>query len=233
MSKYSALFSREAYNMLGSASKSKRLNKINKNISHTGFRATEESNRDILHLVNDKTGETHISVRGTDAGAKGKTKQDVLTDLKFALGKETHDKHFKKKINRINNLVKKTPKGDITLSGHSLGGGIANEAMKSKKNIRERVSHSDTYNSAFSPFTKKASKNVQKQLKDKVIHHRNKSDLVSASSAINNTVGKVKEYETKEVKKIKKIPSHLSGVFDSLDQLKAHSIDQFINEDDK
>ena len=125
--------------MVKSGNKTKWVNGINKTIEHTGFKVDDKkSNRDILYLTNDKTGEHHIAVRGTDASSRGlKKAQDVMTDLKFALGKETHDKHFKNKINRINNLVKQAPEdAKISMSGHSLGGGVATKALKSKKNVR-------------------------------------------------------------------------------------------------
>jgi hypothetical protein len=62
-----------------------------------------------------------------------------------------------------------------------------------------------------------------------VVHHRNVYDAVSASSAVNNSVGTIKEYQgTAENKHIKYIPKPLEHVFNSLDQLRHHSIDQFI-----
>jgi hypothetical protein len=231
---HSALFAKASYDMVKSGNKTKRIDGINKTIAHTGFTADSNlSNRDILYLKNNKTGEHHIAVRGTDASSRGlKKTQDIMTDLKFAMGKESHDKHFKKKINRINNLVKQTPEdAKITMSGHSLGGGVVTEALKSKKNIREKVSHTDTYNAAFSPFTKKASKAVQKSLKDDVVHHRTKYDAVSASSAVNNSVGTVVEHETKENKHIKHVPKVLEHAIESVQQLKHHTIDNFIDEE--
>lgn len=236
MSEHSALFSQQAYKMLGGTNnKEQRLKAINDNIKHTGFKATSKSNRDMLHLVNETTGEHHISVRGTDASFKrAKTKQDIMTDLKFAFGKEKHDKHFKKKINRIDNLIKQIPTGKkVSLSGHSLGGGVVTEAVKTKRNIRGRVDNTTTYNSAFSPFTKGASKQTTKDLKNKLTHHRNKYDLVSASSLVNNTVGTVIQHEPKDnetINKIKIVPEHLKNIFNSVEQLKHHSIDQFIND---
>jgi len=230
MSKYAARFSKEAYNLVKSGDKHKRWDLIDKNIEDTGFKVDRsKTNRDILYLVNETTGEHHIAVRGTDTSGK-KTKQDILTDLTFALGAEKHNKHFNKKVNRINNLVKQSDSKDITMSGHSLGGGITNEAIKSKKHVRDKVTHLDTYNAAFSPFTKQASKATEKKLKSKVIHHRTAGDLVSKASMINNTTGTIQEHETKEIKKLPKfVPEHLKNAFNTIDQLKAHSIDQFID----
>ena len=232
MSKYAARFSKEAYNLVKSGDKHKRWDLIDKNIEDTGFKVDRsKTNRDILYLVNETTGEHHIAVRGTDGNSKGlKNKQDILTDLTFALGAEKHNKHFNKKVNRINKLVKQSDSKDITMSGHSLGGGITNEAIKSKKHVRDKVKHVDTYNAAFSPFTKNASKATEKKLKSKVIHHRNKFDGVSASSLVNNTTGTIKEYDTKDIKKLPKfVPEHLKNAFNTIDQLKAHSVDQFID----
>ena len=99
---HSALFAKASYDMVKSGNKTKRIDGINKTIAHTGFTADSNlSNRDILYLKNNKTGEHHIAVRGTDASSRGlKKTQDIMTDLKFAMGKESHDKHFKKKINK-------------------------------------------------------------------------------------------------------------------------------------
>jgi hypothetical protein len=229
MSQHSALFSQQAYEMVKSGNKADRLNKINKTIGHTGFEATDKSNRDMLHLVNKTTGEHHISVRGTDASSGLKTKEDIKTDALFGLGMS--DKHFKKKINRIDKLVKGIPhEAKITASGHSLGGGIITGAMKTKRNIRRRITDVNTYNPAVASLTPKASKVVEKELKNKITHHRNKNDFVSASILPNNLVGTVKEHEPKKLKKPKSIPKKMKHLFDSLDQLKHHSIDQFIDQ---
>ena len=135
MSKYGPRFSKEAYNMLGSASKSKRVEQINKNISDTGYKVDEgKSNRDILYLINKDTKEVYIVSRGTDATGTKKMKTDLRQDLNFALGREAHDKATKKNVNRINNLVKQTPEEyKIYMAGHSLGNVSMMEALKKKK----------------------------------------------------------------------------------------------------
>ena len=135
MSKYGPRFSKEAYNMLGSASKSKRVEQINKNISDTGYKVDEgKSNRDILYLINKDTKEVYIVSRGTDATGTKKMKTDLRQDLNFALGREAHDKATKKNVNRINNLVKQTPEEyKIYMAGHSLGAVSLMHALKKKK----------------------------------------------------------------------------------------------------
>jgi hypothetical protein len=226
-----ARFSKASYEMVKSGDKNKRVNNINKSISDTGFEVVPHlSNRDILYLKNDKTKEHHIAVRGTDASSRGlKKTQDVLTDVKFAMGQEAHDKHFNKKVNRINNLVKEVPSDyKLSLSGHSLGGGVVSEALKKKQNVKNRVDEARTFNSAFSPFSSDPSKATQKKLKDKVIHHRTRHDVVSASSMNHNKLGTVVEQESKDMKHIKYIPKPLQHAFESVDQLRHHTIDQFI-----
>jgi len=229
MSEHSALFAEQAYEMVKSGNKEKRINQINKNISHTGFKADENlSNRDILYLKNDDTKEVHIAHRGTDTTGTTKTKTDIRQDLNFALGKEAHDKATQKNVNRTNNLVKATPEGyKITMSSHSLGNVPMMESLKKKKHVRNRVSEAKSFNGAMSPFTdNKVSKAVEKDLKKKVTHHRVKEDLVSANNQ--NSIGKVVHHEQKDdKKKHKKIPKHLSNVFKSLDQLKAHGLHNF------
>tara|TARA_R100000951_G_scaffold115524_1_gene123881 strand:+ start:2857 stop:3567 length:711 start_codon:yes stop_codon:yes gene_type:complete len=228
MTDLSALFSQQAYVMDEQKSKDERINKINETIKDTGFKAnSEKSNRDMLYLQNDK-GQTHIAVKGTS------NKQDVGTDLFLALGAEKHNKHFKKKTNRINNLVKKTivddPTQEIFLSGHSLGGSVVNDAMKNKKSVRENVT-ANTFNAGASPFVKKASKKVEKELKDgRLTNHRITTDAVSASSAVNPLAGNTKTYKPKQNKHIKKVPKFLNHVFDTVEQLRVHSIDNFVKD---
>jgi len=103
------------------------------------------------------------------------------------------------------------------------------ESLKKKKEVRRRVSEAHSYNGAMSPFTNnKVSKAVEKDLKAKVTHHRTKEDLVSINH--NNSIGKIETHEIKDLKKIKKVPEPLNKVFSSLQQLKAHSIDNFVDE---
>jgi hypothetical protein len=65
MSDYSARFSKEAYKMVKSGDKGKRIDNINNSIADTGFKVDRtKSNRDILYLSNDNTNEHHIAVRG-------------------------------------------------------------------------------------------------------------------------------------------------------------------------
>jgi hypothetical protein len=234
MSDIAARLANETYNMLGNKSKQERIDKINENIADTGYRAIpSKSNRDIVYFQNDDTKTVTISHRGTDVTGK-KTKQDVGADLMFALGAEKHSKEFKKRRDTTSKLVKDIPDDyKLNMSGHSYGYGSMVDTIKNKKNVRDKLIKSgglaEGFNGASSPFTKKASKTRQKELQDSVIHHRIDDDLVSKASILNNDVGVVKTYKQKSNKKIyKSIPSHLKKVFNSLDQLNAHSLNNFI-----
>lgn len=229
MSEYSSRFAKEAYNMVKSGNKNDRIEKINSNIADTGFKADAGlSNRDILYLKNDDTKEVHLAHRGTDTSGK-MTKTDIRQDIAFAFGQSAHDKATKKNVSRTKKLIKNT--GDdyeITMSAHSLGNVAPTEALKSSAQVRKRVKQFDSFNGAHSPFTNKApSKAVRKDLKDKIINHRIQGDIVSVSSHA-NSVGKVVEHEAKELKHIKSIPKFLKPVISTVQQLKTHSIDQFI-----
>jgi hypothetical protein len=219
------IFSQEAYNMLGSKSKEKRMSKINDNISKYGYKVVPEaSNRDILTVDNGTN--RYIAHRGTAANDKHKAKDDIMADLTFAVGKEKHDKSFKKRRKFTDNIVKGTdPSKKIILTGHSLAGGTSAFAME-KKSIRDRVSEAHTYNPAISPFTKKPGKKVVKELNEKVTHHRVQGDVVSASATPN--YGKVKTYKANTMKKLKKIPKHLAKAVSSLDVLNNHALENFI-----
>jgi hypothetical protein len=220
------IFSEQAYNMLGSKSKDKRMNKINENISSYGYKVVPEaSNRDILTVDNGTN--RFIAHRGTAANDKHKAKSDIMADLTFALGKEHHDKTFKQRRKFTDKIVKATqPDKKIILTGHSLGGGTSAFSME-KKSIRDRVDQAHTYNPAISPFTKSPGKKVIKELNEKVTHHRVQGDVVSASATPN--YGKVKTYQASSMKKLqKKIPNHLANAISSLDVLNNHSLDNFI-----
>jgi hypothetical protein len=230
MSDIAARLANETYNMLGNKSKEDRIKQINQNIADTGYIAIpSKSNRDILYLQNDADKIIHVAHRGTDLSGK-KTAVDVGADLMFALGQEKHSKAFKKRRDTTSKLVKDIPDDyKLNMSGHSYGHGSMIDTIKNKKNVRDKLIKSgglaEGFNGASSPFTKKASKKLKKELENNVIHHRIDDDLVSKASILNNDVGQVRTYKQKSNKKIyKSIPSHLKHVFNSLNQLNAHSL---------
>lgn len=224
MDHHSSLFASETYNILGSGKKQDKIDKINKNIAHTGYVVDKDkSNRSIIYFKNDAEKKATIAHRGTSV----KHKEDIQSDMHLAFGKDSKD--LSKRRRRTEKLVKATPHDyEITLTGHSLGGHSAMDSAVKSKNVRDRVKHIHTYNGAFSPFTKNPGKKVKADLDAKTTHHRVAGDLVSISHPIAPTIGVVKEYKPKIKNKYKSIPKSLRGVFNNLDQLNLHTINNFL-----
>ena len=223
----SPIFAKETYNMLGNKSKDDRIDIINKNIEKTGYHAVKEkSNRDIVYYENPENKSVFISHRGTDFNKKN----DVSADLYFALGKEKHSKEFKTRRNKTSELVKNIPDDyKLNMSGHSYGGASINDTIRNKKNVREKLNEAHTYNSAFSPFTTKLKPKIKDDLDKKITHHRTSTDAVSSASQINRQFGKMKTYKTKNDKHLPKtIPKILQPIFNTLDQFKSHSLNNFL-----
>jgi hypothetical protein len=220
-----ARFAEASYDMLGSASKPDRVGGINEKISDTGFKVdSDKSNRDMLYLVNDTTGEHHISLRGTA------TKQDIVSDANIATGTLTGTKEFKKRNNRVKKYVKEIPEdAKFTMSGHSLGGMYNQTILSKSKNVRDRVDEVHTFNSAANPLVGEArvGKTKKKQLDQKVIHHRTTDDIVSKPFEINVPFGKVQTYKTQPMSMKTRVPLKLAGVFNTVQAYHAHKLDHF------
>lgn len=224
MSEHSALFAEQTYNMSGSKSKEKRIQKINENIKHTGFSVdSKHSGRDILTFRNSDTNQTHISAKGT-IPSRGK---DLSADFMIGVNQEANSKQHKKVANQISKAVVDTPENhELTLSGHSLGGSLAVNSAVKKKNVRDKVKKIDTYNTASSAIlVNKPSKKIVKELEGKVVNHRIDGDLVSSN--YHNLIGEVKHYKPKSKKSFKNVPSVLQPAFKTLDQLNIHTISNF------
>jgi len=220
-----ARFAEASYDMLGSASKEDRVANINKKISDTGFKVqSDKSNRDMIYLINDTTGEHHISLRGTA------TKQDIVSDANIATGTLSGTREFNKRNNRVQRYVKEMPEDvKFTMSSHSLGGMYNQTILKKSKNVRDRVDEVHTFNSATNPIlgeTKVGTKK-KKQLDQKVIHHRTTDDIVSKPFEINVPFGQVQTYKTKPMSTKVKVPLKLAGLFNTANAYHAHKLDHF------
>jgi len=217
-----------SYYMTSSGNKDDRINKLNKSIEHTGFKANKDkSNRDIVYYENPNLKQTYISHRGTHIGSK-KTKQDLTADLSYLLGLEKHNKEFKQRANKTNQLIKSVdPSHDIYLTGHSYGGASIHHTLENKKDVLNRITKAYTYNPLTSPFNNpKVSKDKEKKLNEKIEVHKIQGDIPSASGY---TYGLTKEYKAKNTLQLpKEIPEHLQPHFDTIQQLKTHSLDNFI-----
>ena len=220
-----ARFAEASYDMLGSASKEDRVAGINKKLSDTGFKVnSDKSNRDMIYLINDTTGEHHISLRGTA------TKQDIVSDANIATGTLTGTKEFNKRNNRVKKYTKEVPDGaKFTMSGHSLGGMWNQTILKKSTNVRDRVDEVHTFNSAANPLVgeSRVGSKKKKQLDQKVIHHRTTDDIVSKPFEINVPFGQVQTYKTQPMKNKVKVPLKLAGLFNTAQAYHAHKLDHF------
>ena len=217
-----------AYYMTSSGNKDERINKLNKYISDTGFKAIKEkSNRDVVYYENPDLKQTYISHRGTHIGSK-KTKQDLSADLSYILGLEKHNKHFKHRAEFTNKIIKTIdPSHEVFLSGHSYGGASIHHTLENKKEVLNRVSKAYTFNPLNSPFhNPKVSKDKEKKLNEKVEVHRIQGDIVSTPDY---TYGITRTYKPKDNMQLPVfIPEHLQPHFDTVQQLKTHSIENFV-----
>jgi hypothetical protein len=96
----------------------------------SGFKVdTELSTLDDLVLFNPKTGETHVSYRGTTDKPLGKSAEfinDWKTNIKIA-GGNNNTVRVQEAQTQMEKVIAKYGKGSITLSGHSQGGNISIE----------------------------------------------------------------------------------------------------------
>ena len=221
------------YSMLGSKSKTERVENANEVMDGTGFKVVDSlSGRDVLYLANDDTKQVIIAHRGTDINGY-KTAPDLKSDFLLAMGQEEQGAEFIKRKNKTRTLVKDIPdEYSVFLSGHSYGGASQIETLKGSKLVRDRVEGVATFNSAFSPFSKKGvGKTTASKLDDKVTHYRTDEDIVSSSIRINKPFGKIVEYKPKRSVMMeigKKIPSPLQAIFSGQDQINIHKLSNFI-----
>lgn len=221
------------YSMLGSKSKIERVENADEVMDGTGFKVVDSlSGRDVLYLANDDTKQVIIAHRGTDITGY-KTAPDLKSDFLIAMGMEKQGEEFIKRKNKTKTLIKNIPDDySVFLSGHSYGGSSINESLKGSKLVRDRVEGVATFNSGFSPFSKKGvGKTTASKLDDKVTHYRTDEDIVSSSIRINKPFGKIVEYKPKisvMMEAGRKIPSALQPIFSGQHQINIHKITNFM-----
>jgi hypothetical protein len=223
------LLAKQTYIMVKSGSLQKRINEINENIKQTGFVAIKnKSNRDIVYFENPETKQTYIAHRGTDTSGK-KTKVDLTGDLAYMFGLEKHSKEFKKRATRTSKLIKTVPDDHkVDLVSHSYGGATANYTLLNKKNVRDRIENHHTFNPLSSPFNHKSSKKKDKEMDKIVITNRTENDIVSKAGQQHGITNTFKQ--TEHVKVPIEVGKHLQNTFDKVEQLSAHSLDNFIKD---
>jgi dienelactone hydrolase len=154
-------------------------------------------------------------------------------------------------VKRTENIVKelkaKSPESKIYLTGHSLGGSTAHEAMVKSPVVRENVEALHTFNAGTSPLQSKGlakSNKAYKVVAAKSTHHAVQNDLISQSIR-SNLIGKHKIYKAPTQKAsvgrtiLRLAKPHLEksplgrlvhfGAEKILDTLSSHSLDNFTN----
>lgn len=208
---------------------------------------TQYSNPDISTFKHNEKPQYIIAHRGTDLANKNSASKDVRADLNIALGNREADALHKRRTKQteaiIKGIRKESPKGDIYLTAHSLGGSTASHAMATSKMVRDNVKELHTFNSGSSALQKPpdVTAEVKAELMKKSTHHRVRGDLIS-DHVKDNLIGKYKEYESKKKPSIAdhilKLATPLLkrtfigkafgyGAKKVLDTLRAHSISNF------
>lgn len=160
------------------------------------------TNADISTFQHNDSENPHfiIAHRGTDVHGTSK-KKDLLADVNLIVGNTTNDNLHKKRTNRTEKIVKGLKgKGDIHLTGHSLGGSTAHHSMVHSTVVRDNVTSLDTFNAGSSPFLKKDHKKDSKEylnIEEKTTHHHMDGDEISKYTK-KGYIGKHKTYKTKK-----------------------------------
>jgi hypothetical protein len=224
-----AVFAKATYKMSGTGDKETRIQAAQDFIDEQGNEENWKieprySNRGVMVFTTDD--KVHISHTGTNLGRV----KDLEADLSIALNREENNKTFSKRKTQTENALRAFPDKIATASSHSLGGSTLYNAAISNRYIGNRLQKIDTYNQGFSPFSGRVPKSKVQDLKDKLFIHRAAGDLVSASALKNNPkLGNIVTYEPTVSSSIpKRIIARVTGMGFTLQNLNAHSIDNFI-----
>jgi len=126
-----------------------------------GYKKIDEDEENVAYK--DDAGNVKIGIRGTS------NLKDVMTDVNVLGGKNLEDtSRYKKSEDFINRIKEKYKPTDISLSGHSLGGGIVNALSKKYGYAGE----------AINPFLLK-----KEDISDKIKNVRSVFDPVSLAVA--------------------------------------------------
>jgi hypothetical protein len=123
-----------------------------------GFKKIDEDEDNVAYK--DNAGNVKVGIRGTS------NLDDLKTDARVLAGKNIEDTdRYKKSENFINRIKEKYNPSNISLSGHSLGGGIVNK-------LSQKFGYTGK---AYNPFLTDKS-----QISDKIVNVRSAFDPVSA-----------------------------------------------------
>ena len=176
-------------------SKKTRLTETQNFINETGFSVIPKyTNSEVTtYSKNDDPTNIIVAHRGTSI-ANRRGRDDVKTDILFAMGIGDLAPTFKRRKQRTNKIIKELEPTQFHLAGHSLGGGTVNYTIANSKIVRKNLTSARTFNAAANPiFTNdiEVTKNYKKELENKVIHNRIKNDIVSVGFKNNLPFGKL------------------------------------------
>ena len=181
---------------------------VNKHVADLGYEVIPQySNRNITtYRKTDDPTNIHISHKGTQPSSKTGTK-DIISDIKLAFGFGNFSAQAKKRKNKSEKIVRELKPETLTMSGHSLGGFTLNHTLSKSKLVRDNLDMAHTFNAGSTPISDNDLTNIssqgKKQLKNRVIHHRTKDDIVSKGLKFSVPFGKLQEYKLKATDKEK------------------------------
>lgn len=226
-------------------SRDKRIGEVNDFIKATGYEIdASNSNRNgvVTYRQRDNPDKIHIAHMGTNTARRGGYK-DIGSDLAIAFGFGGHDRQAKQRKNKTEKIVKKLNPEELTLSAHSLGAFTLNYTIAKSKTVRDKLDKADTFNGASNSVFNNdldVSKKVKRDLKDKVVHHRIKHDVVSKGFKAGVPFGTLKTYklraepsevEDRRADSIVKTKEELEGMNFTGKALNAHHISHFADRD--
>lgn len=163
-------------------------------------RINELSSPDISTYKHNVEPHYIIAHRGTFIGSTTATKQ-LKADAAILFGNKSHDKIHKNRVMETEKIVSKIketdPEHTIHLTGHSLGGSTAQQAMIKSQIVRDGVKSVDTFNAGTSPLQSKGlakSNKAYKIIADKSTHHSIQGDEISKNIK-SNMIGTIKTYK--------------------------------------
>jgi len=190
--------SQTTYSMSKTGNRADRLKHAQDNTPNNYTVMPEHTDRMITTMKHNTDNHYIVAHRGTDLHGS-QSKKDLEADFHILTGNTEDDATHKRRTTKTARIVKALKgKGDIYLTGHSLGGSTAHHAMVHSKVVRDGVKQVDTFNTGSSPFQTKEHKSNSKAYKDihsKTTHHHIEGDEIS-SNVKSGYIGKHKTYKS-------------------------------------
>lgn len=227
---HSALLTQATY-QLGEkgVNKENRVANANKMVEETGYVVNSEHSNSEITTYQHKNDPNNVFIahRGTkvDTDRRNKNHNDITADLMTAIGLGGHDAKMKRRKDKTNKIIKALNPEQLHMGGHSLGGGTLNHTIANSKKVRDKLTSAKTFNAAAHPVFSNGtavSKKVEKELENKVEHHRIKNDPVSAGFTTGNVpFGKLKTHSVKhDSNKGKSLLQNFAEKFTAIGQAK-------------